>query len=126
MRYIFNIDPVAKPRMVRSDTWNKRPAVQKYWEFKDELNRQVKKMEYVIGEELTIEFYIRMPTSWSKKKRVEHDGKPHKSKPDLSNLIKAWEDCLTDNDSAIHSITASKLWNDRGMIQVFTEKVKNG
>ena len=33
----LNIVPVAKPRMTQSDKWKKRPVVQKYWKYKDDL-----------------------------------------------------------------------------------------
>ena len=27
----YPVEPVAKPRMTRSDRWKKRPVVEKYW-----------------------------------------------------------------------------------------------
>ena len=36
----INIQPVAKPRMTRSDRWKKRPVVLKYWQFKDALKEK--------------------------------------------------------------------------------------
>ena len=36
--YQFNVNPVAKPRMTQRDKWKKRPVVDKYYAYKDEMN----------------------------------------------------------------------------------------
>jgi Holliday junction resolvase RusA-like endonuclease len=46
-----------------------------------------------------ITFVMPMPPSWSKKKREQHDGKPHQSKPDCDNMLKALMDALFDDDA---------------------------
>ena len=33
----LNILPVAKPRMTQRDKWQKRPVVEKYWRYKEDL-----------------------------------------------------------------------------------------
>jgi len=44
----IKINPLPKPRMVKSDAWRKRPCVVKYWQYKDELKKQFK--GYKLGE----------------------------------------------------------------------------
>ena len=71
---IYNITPVAKPRMTRSDKWKKRPCVMRYWEFCDKVqgnNIRIKSGDRII-------FHVPMPKSWSKRKRDEMNGSPHK------------------------------------------------
>jgi len=114
----FGITPVAKPRMVRSDSWKQRPCVVKYWQFKQELNYMAQDKGYKLGDTLDIVFRIPMPKSWSKKKKKEMFGKPHKQKPDWDNLAKAFMDCLLDDDSAVYKAKVAKYWADVGRIEV--------
>ena len=113
------IDPIAKPRMVKSDSWKKRPTVLRYWAYKDELQLKCKLKNISITDQLHCEFIIKMPKSWSNKKKELMNGKPHKSKPDCDNMIKAVNDCLLIDDSAIYKISASKYWGHTGSIIFF-------
>lgn len=110
----YSITPVPKPRMVRSDSWRKRPCVLKYWAFKDGcLLKKVK-----LYPSMKIIFWLPMPKSWSKKKRAEMLGKPHQSRPDIDNLLKSILDLLED-DSHIWDIYVRKLWGDAGSIEIY-------
>lgn len=112
---IYSITPVPKPRMTQRDKWQKRPAVLRYREFCD----QVREAGIEIHQQGTeIAFYVPMPKSWSKKKREEMDGQPHKQKPDLDNLLKALLDAVHDEDCAVWSLSASKRWAKEGGIEV--------
>lgn len=117
-RTIFEIDPMGKPRMVRSDIWAGRRCVSDYYAFKDKLVYQARKKRYKIGNVLNIEFQIAMSSSWSDRKKKLQDGKPHLFKPDIDNLIKAFLDCLLDNDSKVWSVKAEKRWGRKGKIVV--------
>lgn len=109
----YPIIPVAKPRMTKSDKWRKRPATAKYWHFVDlcRLNRVVLPC---FGAHVT--FVLPMPGSWSKKKRVVMDSKPHMVRPDLSNLLKALEDAIYQEDSVIYDVHIQKQWGIEGKI----------
>ena len=49
-------------------------------------------------------------------------GSPHKSKPDLSNLLKALEDAVMVDDSAVwHYASVSKFWSYEGWIVINKE-----
>ena len=102
--------------MTRSDRWKKRPAVMKYWNFKDQCRLyNVKIKEHGT----TITFNIQMPKSWSKKKKEAYSGEPHCQTPDLSNLLKAIEDAIFSDDSAIWNYSGlQKLWAYEGSIKV--------
>ncbi|MBT4088515.1 MAG: RusA family crossover junction endodeoxyribonuclease [Deltaproteobacteria bacterium] len=115
---ILNITPVPKPRMVRSDAWKKRKCVLKYWEYKDGLNILANKASYKIGNTLeNVTFVIPVPPSWSKKRKTAMIGAPHTQKPDLDNLIKAFQDCLCREDSHVHTINnVRKTWGTTGQI----------
>ena len=113
---IYPINPVAKPRMTQSDKWKKRPCVMRYWEFKDQCRlynvKLPKEGAYII-------FYIGMPKSWSKKKKEATAFAPHQQKPDLSNLLKALEDAIFADDSAIWKYSGlEKLWAYEGSFSI--------
>jgi len=109
------VTPVPKPRMTKSDKWKKRPATTRYWEFKDELLSHVKgNLEPVFQ----VTFYIPMPKSWTNKMRTEKNGTPHKQKPDVDNFLKAFMDCLCDDDSYIYDVRARKFWAEKGSIEL--------
>jgi Holliday junction resolvase RusA-like endonuclease len=115
---IIKIKPCAKPRMTRSDKWKKRPAVLKYWQFCDELREKTK--DLALGNRARIIFYIKMPNSWSVKKKNALNGKPHDQKPDLDNMIKVL-DALFKDDSKIYSIHAEKYWSNEDSIDLSFE-----
>lgn len=110
---IYNITPVAKPRMTRADKWLKRPATTKYWRFVDQC-KAAKVALPCFGAHVT--FVLPMPASMSKRRKKEWDGKPHMNRPDLSNMLKALEDALYQEDSVIYDIHITKIWGYEGKI----------
>jgi Holliday junction resolvase RusA-like endonuclease len=101
--------------MTRRDKWKQRPCVVRYRKFKD-LVRE-------LGVELPeagarAVFFIPMPKSWSKKKRLEMCGTPHKQRPDADNLFKALADACYQDDSGIWDFRATKFWGDEGKIVI--------
>lgn len=111
---VYDIVPVGKPRMTQSDRWKKRPAVMRYWAFKDEVQLKIKELPIPYH----VIFLIEMPKSWSKKKRLEMVGTPHRSRPDKDNLEKALLDALYEDDSAVWDGRVTKLWGEKGQIIV--------
>ena len=107
------ITPVPKPRMTRSDKWKKRPVTDRYWAFKDELLKQLKGN---LEPRFHVIFYIPMPKSWSKKRKLEMNGKPHQVRPDVDNYEKSFMDALCEDDSYIYDVRAEKYWAVRGRI----------
>lgn len=109
----YFIVPVAKPRMTRADKWRKRPATSKYWKFVDQCKAERVELP-CFGAHVT--FILPMPASWSRKKKATHNGKPHMSKPDLDNCLKALGDAVYKDDSGIYDIHVTKLWGREGKI----------
>lgn len=111
----IELAPFPKPRMTQSDKWKKRPVVVKYWNWKSSLQ------EYGINFDsgrVDVIFFVPMPKSWSKKKCLEMYGKPHQSRPDIDNYLKALFDAVCSEDSHIHTVTAKKVWSTKGMIEL--------
>ncbi len=113
---ILKVRPKPKPRMVKSDKWKKRPIVLKYWAYKDEVLRQAK--GYELPDKIDICFHLKMPKSWSKKKKVLMFGKPHQQTPDVDNILKAIFDIFCKNDSHIWSIKATKYWSNEDLVVI--------
>lgn len=118
----LNVDPCPKPRMTRSDRWKQRPVVARYWKFKDDINRLFTGQLTPI---VNVNFYLSMPKSWSNKKKLMMDGKPHQQKPDVDNLIKSLFDSLLEDDSFIYRVNAGKYWASKGYIEIVLEKEYN-
>ncbi len=112
----IKIDPVPKPRQTRADVWKKRPCVMRYRAFADELRLKCRCRNYTLGKKVNIDFKIKMPDSWTKKKKAELDGKPHQQKPDIDNLCKAAIDALLKEDEKVYELSASKRWAKEGSI----------
>ncbi len=112
------IDPIGKPRMTQRDKWQQRPCAMRYRAFCDKLRQSFAAQRISLPDTFQIQFTIEMPASWSKKKRLEMNGRPHQTKPDLDNMLKAVCDALREDDSPIHAWTARKIWGKCGMIEI--------
>jgi len=113
----LSIVPVPKPRMTQRDKWMKRPATDRYKNFKMELYLLCYSCRWKPTDDLEVKFVLPMPKSWSEKKKKEMDGQPHKQTPDLDNLIKAFQDALLKDDSHIHTYNnMKKIWGREGQI----------
>lgn len=60
-------------------------------------------------------FYMPIPNSWSKKKKEYYNGKIHKSKPDIDNLIKGVFDSLNKiawkDDNQVYEVHSKKTYS---------------
>lgn len=119
--YLFNINPVAKPRMTMRDKWLNppRPVVASYRAFKDEFSYQCNLMKFKLKIPLDIIFFIAMPLTWSQKKKQQMNGMPNENIPDLDNYIKAVCDSLGINDKIIWKINSEKRWAFFGSILIY-------
>ena len=116
---ILELAPFAKPRMTQRDRWGKRQIVKDYFAFRDSVRQQIKDLlalqnnnDKKSWEELDIGFFVPMPKSWSKKKKLLMAGTPHKQRPDLDNYIKGLLDALLEEDCIVWRISARKIWVD--------------
>lgn len=109
------IAPCPKPRQTARDKWQRRPAVVRYRAFAD----AVRRAGLVVPESgCHLVFLLPMPSSWSKKRRTEMIGQPHRQKPDLDNLVKALLDAVHDDDSGVWKLSAEKRWSESGGITI--------
>jgi len=106
--------------MTVSDRWKKRPAVLRYWAFKEEV--RLHRVE-VPESGAHITFVLPMPKSWSKKKRAEMDGQPHQQRPDKDNLEKALLDAVFDEDCRVWDSRVTKIWGYKGQIKIQEQRI---
>lgn len=118
-KHYFPIDPIPAPRMTQSDKWKKRKCVIEYFGYKRAIYVESLINGYKLGPILNICFVIPMPPSWSKKKRAEMLAMPHQQKPDRDNLLKAFQDAFSQDDSHVWDGRTIKLWGEVGAIYVF-------
>ena len=123
---IYHIEPVSKPRMTQRDKWSKRPATLKYWRFKHKVKELgIELME--CGE--WVKFYIKMPKTWSKKKKDEMIGTPHHQRPDIDNLEKRCYDIITlagvvfKDDCQIAVTSSKKVWSNNPRTEIEIEEI---
>ena len=103
----YAICPMAAPRMTQKDRWSGRAVVKEYFAFRDEVAaRQVK-----LPIPSKVIFWMPIPPSWTKEKKLEADGTPHTQTPDIDNLLKALlEGVYRDRDAIVWSVWAEKRW----------------
>ena len=130
---LIEIEPLAKPRQVRSDKWKQRPVVLKWRAWADQFRAEIGKAKFIPSDQLIMVFYISMPKSWSNKKKEKMRGKPHqvKKSKDLDNLEKALLDALFSNlpdrdDGEVFWKQSAKYWADIGKININNRWDKSG
>lgn len=109
----YDITPQTKPRMTARDKWKKRPAVLRYFAFRDEC--RLKRVS-VPESNYHITFVIPMPQSWAESKKKRMDGSPHQTTPDKDNLEKALLDAVYTDDKSVWDGRVTKLWGLTGKI----------
>lgn len=115
---IILTNPMGAVRQTKRDKWKKRPVVERYHQFRDDLRYACKSNNFELGDTFEIIFYIPMPKSWSKKKMIKMYDTPHNQKPDIDNLVKAVMDALMTDDKQVWKIKAEKRWSDLGSIMI--------
>lgn len=115
---ILLVTPMGAVRQTKRDVWKKRPVVERYHKFRDDLRSACESNNFILEDAFEIVFYIPMPKSWSKKKRDKMYMLPHDQKPDIDNLIKAVMDALKPDDKKVWKISAEKRWAFEGEINI--------
>lgn len=100
-------------QMTRADKWKQRPEVIRYRAFCDEA--RLRKI-HLPDSGAHVTFVMPMPQSWSHKKRAQYAGRPHQSKPDCDNMLKALMDALYEDDSHVWDCRITKIWGEKGQI----------
>lgn len=111
----YKIDPMGAVRMNAKTMFLKNKSgdrARKYLTYKNKL----KELGIILTNTPEVIFEIKMPDSWSLKKKHAMNGEPHQQKPDIDNLIKGLFDAVLKEDKQIYKVTAKKRWATEGSI----------
>lgn len=96
--------------------------LEKYNEYKVSLLALAKQHKFILPEQgASITFCIPVSKSWKKYKKLAMHMQLHQEKPDLSNILKAFEDGLMTEDKGIANYAGlTKVWvnEPRGRIEI--------
>jgi Holliday junction resolvase RusA-like endonuclease len=118
MRMVFDIDPcpASRPRVSRWSTYYPK----KYTQFRNEMKALTSEMDTTPCEKLIsvdIEFNVRIPKSWTKKKKKEKNGQYCDNGCDIDNYLKAILDSLNGvlfvDDRQVVEVYARKRYSDK-------------
>ena len=132
MRVEFDIVPIpaSRPRVTRWATYYGK----KYSKFKEEMEVLTKGTKFTpFGGNVyaSLTFYIKIPKSWSKKKKEAKNGAYCDNNADIDNYCKAILDCLNGiyyvDDKQIVMLKAVMFWSDNPKIECkFVQLDENG
>lgn len=99
---------------------NRKRTIEKYWDYKRKLRELADEQRFIMPPTgCWLRFFISMPKSWTKKKKLEKLFTPHTSHPDVDNCAKAVMDSLMKEDKMIADYRVTKLWYDgTGFIEI--------
>ena len=130
MKVVFEIAPVvaSRPRVTRWSTFFPK----KYAQFKEDMLELTKDITYTPSKELIyvqMTFYVAMPKSWSKKKKLEKGGQFCDNNCDIDNYCKATLDSLEgvyfENDKQVAMIRAMKYYSATPRIEYQQTEIVN-
>jgi len=126
----FNINPVpaARPRVSRWSTYYPK----KYTQFKKDMEALTSELNQTPCENLvcvSLEFLIKIPKSWSKKKRLASENTYCNNNADIDNYIKAILDSLNGvffiDDKQVVEVFAIKKYSNEPRILFKMMEMKN-
>ena len=126
----FDINPVpaARPRVSRWSTYYPK----KYTRFKKEMEALTGELDTTPCENLVVvslRFKIKIPQSWSKKKRLERENTYCNNNSDIDNYIKAILDSLNGvyfmDDRQVVEVFASKKYSNEPQILFTMMEIEN-
>lgn len=108
----------SRPRVTRFGTYSPQKKIKQSVEL--QMLAQLSKIPHFVPLSCPLraefEFHMPIPKSWSKRKKENAPATPHLVKPDVSNMIKFYEDIgngiLYADDKQIVEVSAEKFYSD--------------
>lgn len=111
----------ARPRVTNGQTY--MPTA--YIAARDEIARLFGPVTVAPPWIVTIVAYRQMPQSWSPKKQAAMDAQYCVTTPDADNIAGTVLDALFANDSAVVTVSCTKLWGVSAALDITIEHVPN-
>lgn len=105
---------IPEDKIENKDGLRRKKRIMRYNDYKNTLGGYAKEKRFRLPmSQAGVFFFIPIPLRWTKKQREQMHYSEHCRKPDLSNLLKAFEDSLVKKDEAIHHYAGlGKYWVD--------------
>jgi len=122
MKKTFYVSPVpaSRPRVTRWSTFYGK----KYTDFKSDMKMAVNDIQFVLFENniyAKLDFFVKIPTSWSKKKKLSKEGRFCDNNADIDNYCKAILDSLNgiyyEDDRQVVMLRARMYWSNAPRIE---------
>lgn len=108
--------------------YKRKIRIERYIQYKRDLRIEAERVGFTLPTAgAWIKFFLPVPVSWSKKKKRKMNLEPHVSRPDASNLHKAFEDALIAQDMGVWDYRVSKFWYNsiKGFIEIESAAVNS-
>jgi len=128
MKIVLYVAPVpaSRARVTRWSTYFPK----RYTQFKKDMEMALTNTSFIPSTKLIyaqLDFFVSMPKSWSKKKKLKKNGKFCDNNADIDNYIKAVLDSLEgiyyENDKQIVMIRARKYYSETPRIEYTQEEL---
>ncbi len=122
MKHTFYVTPVpaSRPRVTRWSTFYPK----KYTQFREDMKIAIGDVQFIplqTNVYAKLDFFVKIPKSWSKKKKEEYQGRFCDNNADIDNYCKAILDSLNgiyyEDDRQIVMIRARKYWSNTPRIK---------
>jgi len=129
MKVVLYVAPVpaSRPRVTRWSTFFPK----KYTQFKKDMEMALTNTTFIPTTKLIyaqLDFFVGMPKSWSKKKKLAKNGKFCDNNADIDNYIKAILDSLEgvyyENDKQIVMVRARKYYSETPRIEYTQDELE--
>jgi Holliday junction resolvase RusA-like endonuclease len=129
MKVVLYVAPVpaSRPRVTRWSTFFPK----KYTQFKKDMEMALTNTTFIPTTKLIyaqLDFFVGMPKSWSKKKKLAKNGKFCDNNADIDNYIKAVLDSLEgvyyENDKQIVMVRARKYYSETPRIEYTQDELE--
>lgn len=110
-------------------TYTPTKTIKYEWTIREEWRRRYPDRPPLLGD-VSVEIIARfkMPSSWSKKKKMQTILTPCRKRPDTDNIAKAVLDALNgtayDDDAQVVQLKVSKVWGLIGSVEIRISEVR--
>lgn len=113
--------PLKRPRFSKHHTYDSQREIKEaiYWIIKSQTDEILPPTGPI---NIKMTFFMGIPRSLSKKKKLELQGQPHIKRPDIDNLVKFYLDVCNNaaykDDAQVYKIIATKIYDENPQTEI--------